>query len=25
MREAIAELKQFCPLVKWLGSYPVVS
>ena len=23
MKEAIAELKQFCPLVKWLGSYPV--
>lgn len=22
MKEAIAELKKFCPLVKWLGSYP---
>jgi chorismate mutase / prephenate dehydratase len=25
MKEAIAELKKFCPLVKWLGSYPVVQ
>jgi chorismate mutase/prephenate dehydratase len=25
MREAIAELKKFCPMVKWLGSYPGVS
>lgn len=25
MREAIAELNQFCPLVKWLGSYPSVT
>ena len=25
MREAVAELKKFCPLVKWLGSYPVVA
>ena len=22
MKEALAELKKFCPLVKWLGSYP---
>jgi chorismate mutase/prephenate dehydratase len=25
MREAIAELKQFCTMVKWLGSYPVAG
>ena len=25
MKEAIAELKKFCPLVKWLGSYPAVT
>ncbi len=25
MREAIVELKKFCPLVKWLGSYPLVT
>jgi len=25
MKEAIAELKEFCPLVKWLGSYPSVT
>jgi chorismate mutase/prephenate dehydratase len=25
MKEALAELKKFCPLVKWLGSYPVAS
>jgi len=25
MREALAELKKFCPLVKWLGSYPSVA
>ncbi len=25
MREAVVELKQFCPLVKWLGSYPLVT
>ena len=25
MREALAELKQWCPLVKWLGSYPVAG
>ncbi len=25
MREAIAELRKFCPMVKWLGSYPSVS
>jgi len=24
MREAIAELRKYCPLVKWLGSYPAV-
>ena len=25
MREALAELKKFCPIVKWLGSYPAVT
>ncbi len=25
MKEALAELKKFCPMVKWLGSYPVAS
>jgi chorismate mutase/prephenate dehydratase len=25
MKEAVAELKKFCPMVKWLGSYPVVA
>jgi len=25
MKEAIAELKKFCPLVKWLGSYPATT
>ncbi len=25
MKEALAELKKFCPLVKWLGSYPVAG
>jgi chorismate mutase / prephenate dehydratase len=25
MKAAISELKKFCPLVKWLGSYPAVS
>jgi chorismate mutase/prephenate dehydratase len=25
MKEALAELKSFCPLVKWLGSYPVAG
>jgi chorismate mutase/prephenate dehydratase len=25
MKEALAELKKFCPLVKWLGSYPSVQ
>ncbi len=25
MKAAIAELRTFCPLVKWLGSYPAVS
>ena len=25
MREALAELQKFCPLVKWLGSYPAAS
>lgn len=25
MKAAIGELKTFCPVVKWLGSYPAVS
>lgn len=25
MKAALAELKKFCPLVKWLGSYPAVT
>ena len=25
MKAAVSELKKFCPLVKWLGSYPAVS
>jgi chorismate mutase/prephenate dehydratase len=25
MKTALADLKKFCPLVKWLGSYPAVS
>ncbi len=25
MREAVAELRKFCPMVKWLGSYPVAG
>ena len=25
MKAALAELKKFCPLVKWLGSYPSAS
>ena len=25
MREALAQLRKFCPLVKWLGSYPAVD
>lgn len=25
MKEAIGELRKFCPVVKWLGSYPAVS
>jgi chorismate mutase/prephenate dehydratase len=25
MKEALAELQKFCPLVKWLGSYPSAS
>jgi chorismate mutase/prephenate dehydratase len=25
MKDALAELKKFCPLVKWLGSYPAAS
>lgn len=24
-KAALAELKKFCPMVKWLGSYPAVS
>ncbi|HWA10650.1 MAG TPA: prephenate dehydratase [Opitutaceae bacterium] len=24
-KAAVAELKKFCPVVKWLGSYPVAS
>ena len=25
MREALSELRKFCPMVKWLGSYPAVD
>jgi chorismate mutase/prephenate dehydratase len=25
MKEAVAELRQFCTMVKWLGSYPVAG
>ena len=25
MKEAVAQLRTFCPLVKWLGSYPVAT
>ncbi|OHE88254.1 MAG: prephenate dehydratase [Verrucomicrobia bacterium RIFCSPLOWO2_12_FULL_64_8] len=25
MREAVKKLRKFCPLVKWLGSYPTAS
>ncbi len=25
MREAIGQLRKFCPMVKWLGSYPSVT
>ena len=25
MQDAVKELSMFCPLVKWLGSYPVVT
>lgn len=25
MREAISDLRTFCPMVKWLGSYPVAN
>jgi chorismate mutase/prephenate dehydratase len=25
MKEALAELRKFCPMVKWLGSYPSAS
>ena len=24
-KEAVAELRKFCPLVKWMGSYPVIT
>lgn len=25
MKQAVAELRTFCPIVKWLGSYPTVN
>lgn len=25
MQEALSELSKFCPMVKWLGSYPIVN
>jgi len=25
MKQALGELKKFCPLVKWLGSYPAAN
>ena len=25
MKEALADLRKFCPVVKWLGSYPAVN
>jgi chorismate mutase/prephenate dehydratase len=25
MREALSDLRKFCPMVKWLGSYPAVD
>ncbi|HMD61703.1 MAG TPA: ACT domain-containing protein, partial [Opitutaceae bacterium] len=25
MRAAVGELRKFCPMVKWLGSYPAVT
>jgi chorismate mutase/prephenate dehydratase len=25
MKEALTDLRKFCPIVKWLGSYPVVN
>ena len=25
MKEAVSQLRTFCPLVKWLGSYPVAN
>ena len=25
MKEALTELKKFCPMVKWLGSYPAAN
>ena len=25
MKEALGELRKFCPLVKWMGSYPAIS
>ena len=25
MKEAVAQLRTYCPVVKWLGSYPVAT
>jgi len=25
MKAAVAELGKFCPVVKWLGSYPAAT
>ncbi len=25
MKEALGELRKFCPMVKWMGSYPAIS
>jgi chorismate mutase/prephenate dehydratase len=25
MKAAVTELRQFCPMVKWLGSYPAAT